>query len=180
MKVIGLDLSLTSTGVAVVSDRRIRTVTSVKSKGSRKDSLEHRWIRLGSIVSEITQASGEYDWHYANLAVLEAPSYGSKHGSQHDRSGLWWKVVSHFLSMGIPVATVPPKTRAKYITGNGNAGKTEVLQWATKTYGVQFSCDDEADALGLAAMGSRALGEPLEDVLPPRSIEAYEVIEWPV
>lgn len=61
------------------------------------------------------------------------------------------------------MAVVPPRCRAKWATGSGNADKTAVYQaitqlWQTHWQPTRVGDDNEADALVLASMGAQWLG----------------------
>lgn len=176
--VVGIDLSLTSTGLACVDDGAIVQTYNVKSKGHLKDSLALRGGRLQAIADEVVRWCSEGD---CDLVVIESPSYGSQHGSQHDRSGLWWMVVSRLRKYGTPVATVSPQGRAKYGTGKGNSPKDEVLAAVIKRYpDVDITGNDIADACLLAAMGARYLGQPVKGERPSAaSLAAMAGAAWP-
>lgn len=181
-KVLGLDLSLTSSGVALVRAGELVKHTAIKSakhpeakREKRNETLVERHERMASIAERIAEFV-RWEWHTLDLAVIEAPSFGSRHGSAHDRSGLWWWLVDDLISnFRVNVLTVAPKTRAKYITGDGNADKKLVLKVAREVYSPDIATDDEADAIGLAAMGSRHLGHPLEDEISKGQLMALEV-----
>lgn len=175
--VIGLDLSLTSTGVARVTNGRVVGTNSIRTAGKKGDDLQARAKRLESIVKSVYVDLCAFN---PELVVVEAPSYGSQHGAQHDRSGLWWLVVQATLNGGWPVATVSPNGRAKYGTGKGNSPKDAVLAAVIKRYPeVTLNSNDEADALLLASMGSRHLGWPIEDELPKAHLDAMDGAYWP-
>lgn len=181
--VIGIDLSLTSTGVAIAQHGLLKEVRNIKSKGKKGDSLTSRHQRLEQILLEITFVNADYDMT-TPFVVIESPSYGSKFGSPHDRSGLWWKIVSFFEGMDMPVATVSPQGRAKYATGRGNSKKDVVLAHVVERYTNERihigNNDDIADAVVLAAMGSRHLGFPVETHdLPTANLEAMSGAAWP-
>ncbi|MFC4912555.1 hypothetical protein [Actinomadura gamaensis] len=149
--VIGLDVSLTSTGIAIG-----HRLTRVTSTGRKADSLAVRCGRLRQLADQIDAQVRDVD-----LVVIEQPAYSRSQGSAHDRSGLWWLVVDRLHGRGIPVAEVAPTSRARYAAGRGNAGKDEVLAAAIRRYpDVPISGNDEADAYILAAMGLDHLGHP--------------------
>lgn len=178
MRTVGIDLSLTSTGLAAAKDGVMGGVFRVKTTGKKTDVLAQRWQRLRHDILENVAVWVED--HMPDLVVIESPSYGSQHGSQHDRSGLWWLVVEDMFAQGIPVATVTPQGRAKYGTGKGNAGKDEVLAAVVKRYmGVDVTGNDIADAVLLAAMGQRHLGTPVEVGLPAVNLLAMDGAAWP-
>lgn len=178
--VLGLDLSLTSTGMAMIEGGKLVGVDSVKTKGKRADTIEDRAKRLrhiADVIVEFVRAD------QTDLIVIEAPSYGSRFGSAHDRSGLWWIVTEALITAGFQVALVAPQTRAKYATGAGNSKKDIVLAHVIERYVSEttprISNDDEADAVALAAMGARFLGEPVEDELPEANLAAMSGAQWP-
>lgn len=178
--VAGIDLSLTSTGIAVARNSRIVSVGTVKSTGRKGDDLISRHARLGNLADEII---GRVHVIRPQMVVVENPSYGSRHGSQHDRSGLWWLVVDSMLTEGYPVATVSPQGRAKYGTGKGNASKDAVLAAVVRRYSrddMLIEGNDVADATLLAAMGSRHMGKPVETwTVPETHLAAMAGAAWP-
>jgi crossover junction endodeoxyribonuclease RuvC len=184
MKVVGLDLSLTCTGVAVATQDGAIT-DRITSKPTKDATLRERVARLGMMAAlTCDHATG------ADLIVVEGPSYGSTTGHQHDRSGLWWLVVGK-LSGLYPVVEVAPGTRMRYATGRGNASKDDVLSAVIRRYHhIDVNGNDEADALILAAMGARFLGHPLERPVPGRPLfpgsplpqtclAAMDAVTWP-
>jgi crossover junction endodeoxyribonuclease RuvC len=181
VKVVGIDLSLTSTGVAVATQDGAVT-DRITSKPVKDATLQDRATRLTNLRREIVAHCGA-----ADLVIIEGPSYGSTTGHQHDRAGLWWMVVS-FLSMTHNVVEVAPKTRMRYATGKGNASKDDVLSAVIRRYHtVDVNGNDEADALVLAAMGARHLGHPIEPAadrigpnrIPLENLAAMGAVHWP-
>jgi len=180
--VVGIDLSLTGTGLADLDlDRGTFTnVDTYGTKGKRADKYKQRGDRLQTMAGYILTwaTAGVYG---PELVVVEGPSIGSRGGSQFDRSGLWWLVVSQLQAEDIPVLVVPPKTRAKYATGNGNSGKDVVIAHVTEQYGHLYADriknDNECDAMVLAAMGARHLGFVIDDDLPQVNVSAMAGIE---
>lgn len=179
MIVFGIDPSLTSTGVAFVdtADRLTVGVGRVQSKGGRADSWPVRATRLGRLADRVAAETPAG----ARLAVIEAPSLAQRNaGAAHDRAGLWWGIYHRLTAAGVPVLPVPPSCRAKYATGKGNAGKDEVLLAVARRYPhAPVGGNDEADALVLAAMGARLLGEPVEDSLPKTHLDALAKLAAP-
>ena len=180
--IVGLDLSLTGTGLAELDldAEHFVNVDTHGTKGKRGDKYAQRGERLLGMANYIL------DWTTAGptdprLVVVEGPSIGSKGGSQFDRSGLWWLVVTKLAARGIDVLVVPPKTRAKYATGNGNSGKDVVVAHVTEQYGHLYDGriknDNEADAMVLAAMGARYLGYEIDDDLPEQNVSAMSGVE---
>lgn len=172
MSIIGLDLSLTSAGVAQIDAGHTPIVSRVKSEGHKGDSWARRHHRL------MTHASRVLDHvpSAAELVVIEAPSYGSVTGSQHDRSGFWWltyEAVARVINC--PIMCVPPTTLKKYATGKGNAPKDAVLAATIRTFlDVPITGNDEADAMQLAAIGARYLGRAIDGQKLAPQMAAYD------
>ena len=180
LTVAGVDLSLTSTGIARArfeAELMTSVVRRIESKGKAGASLRDRATRIERLVQTVFDET-----HDAGLVVVEGPSYGSARessGSRHDRSGLWWRTVDAILADGRDVVEVPPSVRAKYATGAGNAGKDAVLAAAVKRYPLwDITGNDVADAVILAAMGARHLGHPI-DSLPQLHLSAMTKVRWP-
>lgn len=167
-RVAGIDVSLTGTGVATLGG-----TTLITSTGHRKDSIAQRRTRIKGIVDEVLLAIGVVD-----LAVVEGPSHHSVGGSVWDRAGLWWRIVDRLCAEDIPVAVMPPMSRAKYATGNGAARKAAVMEAARHRYGAVLDNDNEADALVLRAAGLDWLGQPLAEV-PDGHRAALAGCQWP-
>lgn len=177
--VVGLDLSLTGTGMARLGPYEEDQVTTLSSKGKTADSLATRRARLARIADLISDHIGSGPTY---AVAIETPAHNQTSGHHHDRSGLWWMVMDRLLNpddrsrleppLVYEVATTQVK---KYATGKGNASKMEVMAAAIKRY-PQFDIanDNEADAVILAAFLARALGEPIEESLPQANLAALD------
>lgn len=170
--VAGIDLSLTSTGLALATayrhpdtslavsglpeslDNTIET-RCVESKGKTKDTLINRGERLEQISSEIYAWAGRS----ADLVVIEGMfAAGQVGGAQLDRHGLWWIVVRGLQRHGVPVVAVAPAQSKKFLTGEGRADKGTMVRWAGKLWpdwepSTSSKTEDEADAIALASVG---------------------------
>lgn len=150
---IGLDLSLTSTGIS--SGHHTQAIRPRKLIG-----LDRMRTIRGDVLFYIRDI-----WPSLNaspLVAIEGPSYGTPgQVGQHERGGLWWYIVESLDCAGLNIAVVPPAVVKKYATGKGNAGKDEVLLAASRRFDWFSGGNDEADALWLAAIAAELLGEPL-------------------
>ncbi|MYR60042.1 hypothetical protein GTY54_28695 [Streptomyces sp. SID625] len=167
-RVAGLDISLTGTGISTLGG-----TTRVPTTGRRRDSILQRRTRMTHIKDTVLTEVGD-----VHLACVEGPSHHSVGGSVWDRGGLWWLIVDGLCARGIPVAVIPPMSRAKYATGSGGARKAAVLDAAQRRYGAILPSDDEADALILRAMGLDWLGVALTEV-PDGHRAALAGVQWP-
>lgn len=165
--VLGLDLSLTATGVADIDG----TPHTIRPKTTGAE-------RLHEIRTAVTRYldGGGTQWR-AGLVAIEG--YAFARPNQAHQIGELGGVIRHLLWMHTqPWVEVAPKQVKKYATGSGNAGKNEVLTAAVRRLGYEGSDDNEADALWLRALVLDALGEPVVTVPAPHR-EALAKVQIP-
>lgn len=167
--VIGVDLSLTATGMSDGSRTWL-----IRSKGYKSDRLDDRAQRLRLLASGVLDSCSG-----ASLVVLEGPAFASMSGHMHDRSGLWWLVVDLLRADQVPVAEVPPAALKKYATGKGNGNKGAVIDATARRFpSIDTGADDNrCDALWLAAMGVDWLTG--SSVVPAAQRAGLEKLAWP-
>jgi len=174
--VVGIDPSLTSLGLCGIVDGVIGNTSRVRSKGKEDATLAQRDARRSIIMVAVM---AYVDLYQPDLVCIEGPSYASRNGHPHDRSGLWWGLVADLLAYGCVVVEVPPTNRMKYATGKGMIAKDMVLAAAIKRYPeANITGNDEADAVIIAAMGARHLGEPVEASMPKVNLDAMKAVHW--
>lgn len=172
-QVIGLDLSLTASGLSDGSSTWL-----VRSTGHKGDDLRSRCRRLRVLRDDICDRVEPE----VALVLIEGPSFGqARQGGQHDRAGLWWLVVEKLRWNGHEVVEVPPACLKRYATGKGNANKGAMIDATARRFpDVDTAADDNrCDALWLAAMGLDHLGLP-PVVMPAVQRESLERVAWPV
>jgi len=143
---MGLDLSLTSTGVCVLGKP---FAINSKNKGTKR-LIEISERVLNTVVLENPHA-----------IMLEGYSFGSKFSRAHSIGELGGAVKTLLYKSGYPVVDIPPTCRAKFATGKGNASKTEVMLSILEFTKIEFlgaSADDLCDAWVLEQMGLAKLG----------------------
>ncbi|MCM2579513.1 hypothetical protein, partial [Streptomyces meridianus] len=122
--VIGLDLSLTCTGVA--GAEWVDYIRPKKLTGHP---------RLDFLVDQVATFIKR-----ADLVVIEGPSFGGGVAHRHeDLAGLRVMIRHACWRRGIPYALVPPSCRALYAAGKGSASKGEVRTAIAERYGME--CD---------------------------------------
>jgi Holliday junction resolvasome RuvABC endonuclease subunit len=163
--VLGLDLSLTSTGAAVAEDGHCKT-WRVKPPAKLAGHERLAWLL------ERMHPGGHID-----LVVIEGPAFGAKGSAYHQLAGLWWLVTHDFWSAALTPAIAPPASVKRYATGKGNAGKDDVLREVCRRFPDFGGGNDEADALTLAAMGADHLGHPIA-AMPATHRAALVAVEW--
>lgn len=173
--VVGLDLSLASTGIAVIGTDVPPWCGTIVSKGEDREPWPVRYGRLGDLTRRILAPIP-----HSALVVLEAPAYSRNMGKAHDRAGLWWMVYDLLAGTTRTVLPVEPNLRAKYATGKGTAGKDAVLAAAVRRYAaIDITGNDTADAVVLAAIGRRLIGQPIDDPMPALNLSALDTLSLP-
>lgn len=170
---VGLDLSMTHTGIAIVYGNGAISTTSVTSTGKKTDTVLMKAARLRDLADTILVAVPADVQH----VVVEGPSFGSTGAAAHDIAGLWWMVVDTLLAHHFPIVIVAPSTAKKYATSRGNASKDEVIATVVRRYPQADVLDNnEADAVVLAAIGARLAGHPLEGDLDEKRADAFATV----
>ncbi|MFI6534160.1 hypothetical protein ACIBHY_16995 [Nonomuraea sp. NPDC050547] len=163
--VVGLDLSLTATGVA--DSTGTRTIKAGDLRGCERLF----WISADIFGDGTVQA--------ADLVVIEGPAYSRALGAgHHEAAGLWWRVVCRLAAHDVPYAVVSPSSLKRYATGKGNATKPDMRVELLKRAGLDLRDDNQVDAHFLRSMGMRHLGHPIEQ-LPALHLAAMEKVQWP-
>ena len=183
--VAGIDLALASTGVArIIWDENGKPQSStfqIKSESDATAGIRKQHERLADITRRVLDACGD-----AHLIVIESPNFGrGQQAGSHDISGLWWRVVGALLDGGRDIAQVSPSTLKVYVVGYGGSAKRKVTKAEMRRAVEQRypsiltgGIHDVADAIGLAAMGARHLGHPIEDLLITH-LKAMNSVRWP-
>ncbi|SIL99978.1 gp6 protein [Mycobacteroides abscessus subsp. abscessus] len=161
MQIVGLDLSLTGSGIAAIDPDSCALATAVHKSDPPVDStLGGHVARHRALVDGIVHQVLACD---PALVVVEGLQFSvkAKDSSLTRRGFLWWAVIEGLCAAGVPVLEVSPTQIKKFATGSGNASKSEVVAayavaWpnATHTKGVE----DRADASFAAALGAAWLG----------------------
>lgn len=163
MNVLGLDLSLTATGVATQSGS-LHTIAPT-STGA---------LRLLHIRDEIEMMIGGMGY---DVVAIEGYSFGSPNQAAHIGE-LGGVIRVALFERGIPYADIPPTSVKKFATGRGNAKKPDLRMELFKRAGIDEPDDNKVDAAWLRAMAHAHYGEPIVDV-PATHRVALDKIKWP-
>lgn len=141
---VGIDPSLTGTGVCVLGDG-CATVTTIKTKPG---DFANMYRRIDHIVTEITSMPGMTD----AFCCIEAPFMHAKNKSNAmSIHALAYMVRRKMSYTGIPFKDVAATQLKKFITGKGNvAGKDMIAKEVFKRYGIDCEDNNQADAVVLA------------------------------
>jgi crossover junction endodeoxyribonuclease RuvC len=174
MRIIGIDASLTGTGI---SDGHSTWLIGSPAAGM---SLSARRARIKTTAERILTTA---DPRGADLVVIELPAFGGASGRGSmvlERSGLYWRLIESIIEgYGVPVVEVVTSQLKLYATGKGNAGKGLMIDAAARRLPdvVTGADDNRVDALWLAAMGYDHAGQPL-CALPTLQRKVLERVTW--
>jgi len=165
MRLMGLDLSLTSTGVSIEG---VTSVIQSKAKGAE---------RLSEVTKSILHECLEKE---ISCVVIEGYSFASRSGQAFSIGELGGCVRMTLFECNIPIIEVPPTCRAKFATGRGNASKGEVISAISAKTGIIFSGasgNDECDAWVLEHMALTYLGKS-QYKWTKEQLSALDKIDW--
>jgi len=165
MKILALDLSLTSTGYCHDGQTG---VIALKTTGAE---------RLSQIKKEVESLALKFS---INGVVMEGYSFASRHSQAHSIGELGGVIRLLLWESGIPYVLVPPTCRAKFATGKGNASKNEVVSAVSARTGIVWSnpgADDKCDAWILDEMVKTNFGLSEID-WPQVNKDALKTVDW--
>lgn len=167
MNIVGIDPSLTATGIAAADG----TLHTVKSKPVGDDLGSRLW-RLNVICAKIgALVQG------ADVAVIEGPAFSRANAGTHVGAGLWWRIVGGLHARGVRVVELGPSQLKKFATGRGNADKAAMRVALLKRAGLDVADDNQADAWWLRQAGLHHHG--LSDVpLPQVQLDVLKGVRW--
>ena len=162
IKVLGLDLSITGTGLAHTLEGEVCTHT-VKTRDKDRD---RRLVQIQTTIREL--ATG------AELCLIEAPTPRSPSSVISGMVQGAARLV--LLDLGIPYGTLMPASLKKYATGRGTGDKIPMAIAALKRADLEFPNDNECDAFWLWVAANDHLGQPVFD-LPAVNRESLKKIK---
>lgn len=162
--VVGVDLSLTGTGLAHADG----TADTYEPCADRE--AHHGLVRMDEIATYVDRATDMVD---LELVVLEGLAFDA-HDTKRQQAQLTGIVRHSLYRANKPFIVVPPNTLKKYATGSGAAKKMTVFKAAQYRFGYDGESFDEADALWLRAIGWHLImGEPITE-LPKSHVVAID------
>ena len=139
MNYIGIDLSLTGTGIVVIDEENKILIQELVSTNS-KDNIE---IRFSTIVDKVLLITSQYP---ENKICIEGLSFGSQSSSMLQLAGLHFLVRYILTKANIKYEIVPPTVLKKWVTGKGQSKKELMLLQCYKKFGEEFSDNNICDA----------------------------------
>lgn len=156
IKSIGLDISLTGTGLVILEKGKIIQQKLIKSKPIPNGTPRDEVLRMLKIVEEIEDVVSEYN---PTIAVIEGLAFGiQKTTSLTQLAALNFFTRARLIDYRIPFVIVFPTTLKKFITGSGASKKDVLMMEIYKRWGVSIADNNEADAYSLAQVGLALFG----------------------
>lgn len=150
--ITGVDLSLTSTGVAILRPEGW-VWCNPKTTGHRHDPWNKKTTRIHGLIQEIAARIP------ANcLLVVEGPSFNSISTSAWERAALFYGILQAGIEKNCALGIVPPTVLKQWATGAGNTSKQPIIDIAQQFTSTPMPNDDVADATILALMGAHRMG----------------------
>ncbi|WP_437187797.1 hypothetical protein SH668x_001208 [Planctomicrobium sp. SH668] len=152
--VIGLDPSMSGFAICRLEIGEAPELKTV-SQGAEGLTWESRLERYGKLATKVAEAVRE-----TSLPIfIEAYSFGSKNTRAHT-AGEFGCYLRLKISQAFKVRLieVTPNELKKFVTGKGNAGKSEMVSAVSIRTGIQIKDDNQSDAYGLAWIGQCVLG----------------------
>lgn len=157
---MGVDLSISRTGIALPDGRTIAVVpTTTGHHRLREITDQVLWsVRSNSVVLVVVEGlGGSYQGEAARIIPM-------LHGA----------LINDLLRARVPYMWLPPPSVKKFATGSGTADKTAMAIAALKRLGTEYKTDDECDADWLRVAGHAAYGMAPSGVSRPFSIPALQ------
>jgi len=155
--VIGIDLSLTGTGLIYINKKGDYTEKLIRSKPPKVKTPTTEIIRIIGIRNEIVDS---IIIKKVEIAAIEGISYMSRNStSTAQLSGLNYMVREMLINNNIPFVIVAPTSLKKFVTGKGNCGKDIMMLETYKRWEVSITNDNICDAFGLAKISGALIGE---------------------
>ena len=156
MRFIGIDPSLTGTGIVclneegeIVGQELIKTTTELE--------IEDRLIvinkKIKRLLDDKYQIICDDGYIYDVIVYIEGISFGAKGNAVMQLAGLHYFLRIQLRNrFNLKYDIIPPTTLKKFITCKGNAKKELMLLNVYKRWGVEYKNNNLADAYSLARM----------------------------
>ncbi|MFB4284893.1 hypothetical protein ACBJ59_57165 [Nonomuraea sp. MTCD27] len=174
--VVGLDLSLTATGMA----NGLGWCEKVGRDGITNMPLRTKYRTLNDLASRIVVLSNAEHAHLVLVEKLVFNRQDGGRGGAGERSYLYYRTMGIIADAGVPIVEVPQATLKTYALGKGSGSKGEIVDSIARRLPVFNTGGDHnmADAATLAALGADHLGHPLAD-MPKAHRAALDKLTWP-
>ena len=166
--IMGLDLSLTATGIVVLKEGTVITKRLVKTKPQGNLPLDEIERLLG-IKEEIRKEIKTYE---PELILIENLAFMARNTTALVQlAGLNYMVREMLAISRTPFVMVAPSTLKKFATGKGNGPKDIVILETYKNFNVSFVDNNLCDAYVLSMIGCALKNEcPKKLTVPQKEV----------
>lgn len=174
---IGLDQSVTGTGLTALNEGGELIATNLVSGGEVKEPMD-KCNRIVSIFARCYEWINDLKGDKVPCIVLEDFAY-SQANQMALLGGLGYHIRIMLRQTGWHFAVCPTGTLKKVVTGSGNSSKALMIRDVYKRWGFETDNDNIADAFGLAKIAWVAYGQPVPGTVGTRKadFEALEKLE---
>lgn len=160
MQIMGVDLSITCTGVALPGGRTLAIKPSSKGHHRLREITDQIMWQARSTAVDLVVVEGLGGVYKGEAARIIPMLHGA--------------LINDLLRAGMPYMWLAPSALKKFATGKGNADKTAMALWALKRLGTEYATGDECDAdwcriAGYFAYGGSVAGADGRFLLLPKA-----------
>ena len=122
--VMGIDQSLTSTGICIIDADTVVHTEVFRTEKGKEDFIEDVMVRVTAISARIVKLVTFYK---VETVIIESPSLCSVGNATRSLAMLFAIIQADLRKLGVLPVSVPPKSLKKVATGSGNANKEAML-----------------------------------------------------
>ena len=164
MRIIGIDPSLTGTGVITLNNGKIEDKQLIKTKPTGDDKVKEL-ERLMKIRNDIYMRSD------IRLAVMEGIAFSVRNTvALVQLSALNYFIRERLLLRGTPFVICQATTLKKFACGHGNAPKDNMMMEVYKRWHVTLTDNNQNDAFLLAKIGEALLDDKIKLTRPQAEV----------
>lgn len=188
-RIIGIDSSLTKTGVSKLLLGGEAPVWQVTSIGSTPHEDQRSLVQLSQRIAAICDRIEAFvgGWQDGDVVIFEG--YMMMAGpSRGNLMALWYEIARRLAVAGIEPIVIAPATRQTYAVGGTSSSKSKeadgdrrssgkdgvIIQVSRRFPDADVANNDEADAVFLAAIGASLCGFSIEPKPLPKTHLTFE------
>lgn len=154
---VGIDPSLQSTGLYFYARQGVfgnyiyhqPQYAQIDTKPKDFPNSINRCLYIADLIVQLIQEKLDDD-SFVKLVVCQDYFVGRTQGTVIQLAELGTMIRYKILVKQFPLCVVPPKTVKKFVTGNGNAKKQQMMEAVLERWNFKASTDNLADACGMS------------------------------